>query len=266
LTILEELAAKDPSNNDRQNDVSITRGWLGDALQATGDLAGALREFRACLSIDLALAAKNPSDFPLQRKLLDAHSKVAFVLYAQGEIKGAEAEFREAIDIAKERVQQASGDADWLGRLADLLTQLSSVLLDASDRADALTSSEEALKIRRQLYAAGPTPVFKDELVDALGTTSFYLLFSRRAEEAAERAAEALSLDPSVVWIETNRAHAYLFLGRFDEAKVIYLDNKDKRVPGGRTFAKAVIDDFEMFRKNGIDIPAMHEIETLLSS
>jgi predicted Zn-dependent protease len=99
------------------------------------------------------------------------------------------------------------------------------------------------------------------------------LLFNRRAPEAAKWAEEALALDPSAVWIETNRAHAYLFLGRIDEAKAIYLDNKaiyldnkDKRVPGGRTFATAVIDDFEMFRKNGIDIPAMHEIETLLSS
>jgi tetratricopeptide (TPR) repeat protein len=263
LTILEELAAKGPSNNDWQNDVSITRGWLGDARKRpvtrrrTARIPGA--------PVDRSGASSENQVTSLSSVNCSTPTEGGICAVRARRDKG------QKLSSGSHRYRQRTCSAgvrrwDWLGTLADLLRQLSNVLLDASDRADALTSSEEALKIRRQLYAAGPPPVFKDELVDALGATSFYLLFSRRAEEAAERAAEALSLDPSVVWIETNRAHAYLFLGRFDEAKAIYLDNKDKLVPGGRTFAKAVIDDFEMFRKNGIDIPAMHEIETLLSS
>ena len=92
----------------------------------------------------------------------------------------------------------------------------------------ALTASEAALKIQRQVYASRQDPTAKAALVNALGENSFYLLFNRRAEEAAARAEEALSLDPSAVWIETNRAHAYLFLGRYEQAKAIYLENKDK--------------------------------------
>jgi len=65
---------------------------------------------------------------------------------------------------------------------------------------------------------------------------------------------------------DANQAHALLFLGRFDEAKAIYLEDKDKPLGVGKTFGDAVKDDFAEFRKNGIDMPEMKEIESLLAS
>jgi tetratricopeptide (TPR) repeat protein len=266
LGFIEELTKNHPSNDGWQADLSFTHDRLGDALQTQGDLAGALREFRARLAIEEALAAKSPADSGRQRELASAHNKVGYVLSAQHDNTGAASEFRAAADVARHGAEQEAAKTDWQGILVTALIGLGVAQLDAGDPTGALSASEEALKTQRQLYSAGATLQAKAALVQALGQNSFVLLFTRRAPEAAKWAEEALALDPSAVWIETNRAHAYLFLGRFDEAKAIYLDNKDKRVPGGRTFAKAVIDDFEMFRKNGIDIPAMHEIETLLSS
>ena len=266
LGFIEELTKNHPSNDGWQADLSFTHDRLGDALQTQGDLTGALREFRARLAIAEALAAKSPADSGRQRELASAHNKVGYVLSAQHDMTGAASEFRAAADAARHGAEQEAASTDWQGILVAALIGLGAAELEAGDRTGALIASEEALKTQRLLYAAGSTPQAKEALVQALGQNSFVLLFNRRAPEAAKWAEEALALDPSAVWIETNRAHAYLFLGRFDEAKAIYLDNKDKRVPGGRTFATAVIDDFEMFRKNGIDIPAMHEIETLLSS
>ena len=266
LGFIEELTKNHPSNDGWQADLSFTHDRLGDALQTQGDLTGALREFRARLAIAEALAAKSPADSGRQRELASAHNKVGYVLSAQHDMTGAASEFRAAADAARHGAEQEAASTDWQGILVAALIGLGAAELEAGDRTGALIASEEALKTQRLLYAAGSTPQAKEALVQALGQNSFVLLFNRRAPEAAKWAEEALALDPEAVWIETNRAHAYLFLGRFDEAKAIYLDNKDKRVPGGRTFATAVIDDFEMFRKNGIDIPAMHEIETLLSS
>jgi tetratricopeptide (TPR) repeat protein len=218
LTIVTQLAKEQPDNETWQSDLSDVHDKLGDALREQGDLAGALREFRARLAIDAALAEKEPTNADRQRDLAGANERIGLALEAQGDLVGA------------------------------------------------LTASQAALEIQRQLYARDSDPKAKAALVDALGENSFYLLFNRRAEEAAACAEEALSLDPSAVWIETNRAHAYLFLGRYERAKAIYLENKDKLLNDGRTFAKAVNDDFAMFRKNGIEIPAMHEIEVLLSA
>jgi hypothetical protein len=90
------------------------------------------------------------------------------------------------------------------------------------------------------------------------------LLFNRHPQDALDRAEEALKLDPAAVWIETNVAHALLFLNRFDEAKAVYLKYKNTRVDDGRLFSAAVKDDFAQFRKFGIDTTNMKRIEALL--
>ena len=63
----------------------------------------------------------------------------------------------------------------------------------------------------------------KSQLARALGSLSSVLLLNRRAGDALVAAQEALSLDPAALWVETNRAHALLFLGRFEEAKAVYV-------------------------------------------
>ena len=52
-----------------------------------------------------------------------------------------------------------------------------------------------------------------------------------------------------------------MFLGRIDEAKAIYLANKGKPInPDDTLWEEAVADDFEAFRKAGLDHPAMAAI------
>ena len=63
------------------------------------------------------------------------------------------------------------------------------------------------------------------------------------------------------MWIETNRARALLFLGRFHEAEAVYLEHKDKPLSDTRNFVQAVKADFVDFRKFGIDTLEMKRIE-----
>ncbi|MGZ3298150.1 MAG: hypothetical protein ACXU8O_03970, partial [Asticcacaulis sp.] len=51
--------AKDPSNTQWQNDVSVSVERLGDVLMAQGDLAGARKAFEESLAIRRSLAAKD---------------------------------------------------------------------------------------------------------------------------------------------------------------------------------------------------------------
>ena len=97
-----------------------------------------------------------------------------------------------------------------------------------------------------------------------LGAVSYRLLFVNRSTAALAAAKEALSLDPSPVWIETNRARALLFLGRFHEAEAVYLEHKDKPLSDTRNVVQAVKADFVEFRKFGIDTLEMKRIEALL--
>ena len=266
LTILKLVAASDPGDDSRQRELSTTHDWLGDALQRAGDLDGALQEIRARLAIDTALAKKHPADADRQRDVANAHRRIGSVLHAQTKESEATDEFRTAIEMTRHRVEEGSANADQKRDLAAVLLEFSDVRMEAGDAVGAVSATEEVVQIRRQLYAEDPRANAKAALADALGENSFYLLFNRRAQEAAACAEEALALTPSATWLETNRAHAYLFLGQFEKAKAIYLANKDKLLNDGRTFAAAVTDDFAMFRKNGLEIPAMREIEVLLSA
>src|SRR5438270_7530369 len=106
----------------------------------------------------------------------------------------------------------------------------------------------------------------KSQLARALGSLSFVLLLNHRAGDALVAAQQALSLDPAALWVETNRAHALLFLGRCEDAKTVYVEYRDRLVFEHKMFAQAVMEDFAEFRKYGIDTPEMKDIDVLLSA
>jgi tetratricopeptide (TPR) repeat protein len=186
------------------------------------------------------------------------------VLQAQGDLAGALASYRGSLAIRKTLAAKEPGNTLWQRDLANSDEYISDVLLAQGDLAGALASYRDSLAIRKTLAAKEPgNTEWQRDLAKSLGSLSFILLFNRHPEEALNCAREALALDPSALWVETNRAHALLFLGRFDEAKAIYLANKDKKVQN-QIFAAAVRNDFTQFRKSGINIPAMKDIEALL--
>src|SRR5262249_29181094 len=97
----------------------------------------------------------------------------------------------------------------------------------------------------------------KKEYVDALGAVAWSALLSNQPQVAAQYAEKALAFDSSEVAIDINRAHAYLLLGRYDDAKAIYLARKDapKRSDPTKTYADDIRDDFDTLRRLGIATP-----------
>jgi hypothetical protein len=119
----------------------------------------------------------------------------------------------------------------------------------------------------------GPSPSDKDRdsLASAYGGRSFLDLFVGDWKNALSDADDGLKVDPSEIWILTNKAHALLFLGRTTEARKIYLENALKKAfpkdPKSKRFLDAVLDDFEQFRKHpppGIDLKIIDPIESEL--
>jgi TPR repeat protein len=100
----------------------------------------------------------------------------------------------------------------------------------------------------------------------ALGSLSWHALFAREYAHALDAAERALKTDPSLLWIETNRAHALMLLGRAAEAREVYLAHRDKRIPNNanKLWQEGIAEDFAELRKAGIEHPQMAEIETAL--
>jgi hypothetical protein len=111
-----------------------------------------------------------------------------------------------------------------------------------------------------------------------LGNLAWRALFARDFAKALTAADRALSLYPGLLWVETDRGHALLFLGRIEEAKTLYLAHKGEKVPMGEKFPvgekvpdnadklweQVIAEDFAEFRKVGLTNPVMADIETAL--
>jgi hypothetical protein len=66
--------------------------------------------------------------------------------------------------------------------------------------------------------------------------------------------------------IETNRAHALMFVGHGHESEALYLAHKGKplSLQDRRLWERAIAEDFAEFRKSGLTHPMMADIERKL--
>jgi tetratricopeptide (TPR) repeat protein len=265
LSIAQALAQKDPGNLEWQRNLFVSYDRLGGVLRAQADLPAALATYREALTIAQTLVQKNPSIGEWQRDLSLSDGNIGEALQAQGDMAGALAAFRDSLTIARAQVQNDPTNEQWLQELGFVLPRISQVSVDVADLSGAVAADEEWAEIAQRAYNATPSDKSKSRLAAALGDLSWLLALNNQPQDSLKRADEALTLDPSAIYLQENRAAALLLLGRFDEAKAIYLANKGNK-DGDKPFPQMVADDFAQLRKFGIDTPDMKRIETLLAS
>ena len=96
---------------------------------------------------------------------------------------------------------------------------------------------------------------------------AFYLLLAHDFTDALQAADQTISLAPAEIWLYTNRAHALMFLGRTNEARMLYLKYRgEKNVHDGKPWPTVILEDFTEFRKAGLSNPLMDEIDKEFTS
>ena len=88
-------------------------------------------------------------------------------------------------------------------------------------------------------------------------------LLAKEFTKALAVADRAHALFPNNLKIESNRAHALMFMARDEEAKALYLAHKGKPVPqaDNKLWEQAIADDFTEFQKAGLTHPMMADVE-----
>jgi hypothetical protein len=78
----------------------------------------------------------------------------------------------------------------------------------------------------------------------------------------------AHALLPTDLMIETNRAHALMFLERGEDCKALYLAHKGKPISGddGELWEGAIVEDYAKLRSAGLTHPMMADIEEALGA
>jgi TPR repeat protein len=127
----------------------------------------------------------------------------------------------------------------------------------------------QALQMEERFAAAIEAEEIKEEGKPGTATAmnlegvAWRALLAREFTKASSVADRARALLPDDLSIETNRAHALMFLGHREEARALYLAHKGKPLPGqhGRLWERAIAQDFAEFRKAGLTHPMMADIE-----
>ena len=101
----------------------------------------------------------------------------------------------------------------------------------------------------------------------ALGLLSWRALEARSFQLALDATDRATQLAPDQLWLNTNRAHALMMLGRTDEASALYIAYRNQQIyTNGDTtiWRRAILDDFRELRKAGVSHPLMEKVEAAL--
>ena len=276
LAIRDRLAKTTPANAALQRDLSVSHEKVGDVLRTQGNLAEALKSYQASLTARDALAKIDPRNVQSQHDVALSLQRVGLVAAQQRESALALDAYRSAFAIMQRLVALEPNhaafkkDLMWFeGRIAALWHVERFVIIAKTAKAG---RHEEAFVLQRRLAAdiekaeMAATGKPGTETASALGNVSWYALHARKFEDALSATERALALAGDLLWIETNRAHALLFLGRLDEARTLYLAHKGKRVfqEEEKAWEVAIAEDFEALRKAGLDHPAFAEILTAL--
>jgi hypothetical protein len=122
---------------------------------------------------------------------------------------------------------------------------------------------EEASAAKREVIETKLHGKPGEQTAGELQQVTWYALFAKDYMKVLVVADRAHTLSPNNLWIETNRAHALMFMGRGDEAKVLYLAHKGQRMSDkdDRSWESVIGQDFADFRKAGLTHPMMADIE-----
>lgn len=140
------------------------------------------------------------------------------------------------------------------------LREQASALYRAAKYGEALAAKERLVQLTEQ------NKENKAALATDFSNLAWYALFARQPEKALAASERALKLAPYDLAIETNRAHALLFLGRTGEARAIYLSHKGEQIGKQGKWEVAIVQDFKEFRARGLGDPAMAAIEEGLAT
>jgi tetratricopeptide (TPR) repeat protein len=258
LDLRRKLAASYSLLPSYQRDLAESLGEIGNVKNKLGDTRAALEAYEEELKVRRQIV--NPKfDPPFEDDYTDyfvALIEMARLQQQSGNDSGALASYQQGLQIANDR---SSRNEDWASRFVSTLAAIGDLQLKLGDVEAAKKSYADRAAERLQWVKIRCSNL-RDAtayIVDC-GKGIWYALLSNRAQQAADLAEAALNLDPSKSWIDVNRAHAYLLLGRYDDAKAIYLKHKDTPSDlDGRMTTDIIRDDFTQFRKLGLAIDAI---------
>jgi TPR repeat protein len=162
---------------------------------------------------------------------------------------------------AREWFEKAAAQDDARAKMA--LERLSIREAETAGQYDKALRLEEAFAAKIEADETKREGKPGDETAGELTSVAWYALITKDFTKALTVADRAHALFPNNLMIETNRAHALMFMRHDEEAKALYLADRGKPVSevDNKLWEQAIAEDFANFRKAGLTNPMMDDIE-----
>ncbi|BCM92613.1 hypothetical protein IAD21_04495 [Abditibacteriota bacterium] len=269
LDLRQTLAPKGSFNPQAQRDLAVSYEKIGRMAMNNNDLKEAKPSFERSLAIRVALSHANPTP--------EAQRDVAIAYKDWGDLQLLQAQSDEALSAYTKSLNILTNLSPFSSQarrdLSVIYNKMGDIRSALGDHLQAATAYSKAITLVAALVRAAPTA--KDRalntkyLAELYATLAWSNLLGKRPQDAVIAAGRALKADPSQTWIKANLAHGYCFVGQWEKAEVIYLENRRQPISGNQTFADVVRADFATFRQRKLVTPTldkeMQRIERLLA-
>jgi tetratricopeptide (TPR) repeat protein len=165
LQIKRARLARDPGNVEWLADLAGTINKLGINLQKTGNLRGALQQFREQERIAQQLLATGPDNAQWKQRASTTHAFVASVLLSMGDVDAAEREYQEALRIDSSLTANDPENANWKRNFAVTTARVAALLALRGDTTKAEAGFSRAQSLFEDLVRRDPDRIlFKNDL------------------------------------------------------------------------------------------------------
>ena len=262
ISTREQVLIDDPKNAGCECEIAVNYEFLSLVLEAKRDRDGSLKAQETALTIRRKMAKAEPMEQRWQRALAQNLLRTSLLQLANGH-PDALSNAKEAVALRRSFAEKDGQSVQLADELIDALKNAASVADDVHEYKEAVSFQQEQITLLRHLIKRGENR--RDKLISALGRLSWYGLFAGEPQVALATASEALQIDPSQMWIETNFAHAKMFLGDAEEAMRVYLRNKGEKFAQGQ-WNDVIRDDFKQLQKAGRHHPMMQDVIVALEN
>ena len=200
-----------------------------------------------CLSSASLKAQANLDTVNGRLNQLDTAAQTSF---DAGKYPEALASYKEAFELCRSTLKQIPNEPTLTESAYHYLTMLARCFDRLDQPADALSMQTPGAQGYGNIArATTATPELKNRAATELGNLSWMQLHARDFNGALKSTREALQIDPTVVWVNTNLAHSLVLTGQVEEGKKIYLANKDSVLEDGRAYRDVVFEDAKILRE-----------------
>ena len=225
-------------------DLATSHLKIASTLQARGDSAGALAEYRACEALRAEVVAAEPENSSRHLELVKARIQVADMQKELGDITSAESTYGKALATLDGLLRKDPGNATWRRERGLVLSNWGLALVDKGDARNATQLLEQALSNHTMLTAKDPAnaswQIDLSRIHFRLADAQLWRGDARGALDAYQKAkqirSQILARDPGnplwrrlVAWSDAKIGAALLLASDFDGALAAAVLSRDAR-------------------------------------